>query len=398
MLLSISVMVSGQQNFSGFFSNADYSASCTGRKSCSITFRFFENSTFTYIEHHFHYDAISSYYSHGQYSMKDDTIVLKSLLNDPCIKVLNGFSIEHKSAGVLSIMDDQWKDISGVKLFRENKLIRTDTILGHFSFFLNLNIRKRKKVSVEFEMPSNIKQHYTDSTLILPDRFSVFQKYKGITYPLGEVTDNDSLYVWDLDSSLIFVQTNTLSSYFGSDTILYSRNNIHCKFYYNNIKLPSPNQHFKCKPPYNLPVKIGNTRKDYVLERSKLSNNKCIKLLLRSDFFKNNRISFSDSLRIGFSVAQLFELMNRFGSNYISEILDDSLRPDIFFKSENNPAYIISNPAFTNDKVFAIVRVKKTGCDYDKYYFFERRRSHYILIGTLGEKIERVNLSMFIRL
>ncbi len=393
LLLSINLILSGQNNFSGSFSNSNYYETKIGRNSCDVTFRLFEDSTFTYLEHHFHLDCISDYYSYGRYSIEDDTIVLRSVMNDPSVKVLDKFSIKHKNSGILWIMDYNWKDISEIKLFRENKIIMTDTVLGHFTFFLDSDIRERKKISIEIEIPSNIEKYYADSTLIFPNRFTVFQEYRGNTYR-GDINRNDSLYIWDVDSSLTIVRAN---NYYTTDTIIvYGKKNIHSKLKYNNINLPSPNQYNNSINHYILPDKIGKTRKDYVLKKSTLSYKNCTKLLLRSDFFNKNRISLSDSLKISFNVTQLFELMNSLGSGYTSEILDDNLNSDVFLKSKKNPDFYVSKPAFTKDKIFAIVRVNKIDCDYDRYYLFERRKYDYVLIGELTNKIKSVNASMFI--
>jgi hypothetical protein len=405
ILLSIAgILGSGQNNFYGTFTNSDFYLDCPGYSSFNETFYLYKDSSFLYDSYTCYTDAIIRSYSHGRYVINDSIIEFKSLEYDPYVKVddQDKYLIKHKNGNNLIIAEYRRSNISRMKLEIKNGILRRKSGFGHLRFFMNTDKKVQKKISTRIDLPIIIKDFFSDSVAFHPDEFSVFQKIENVTHHLGDIQSNDSITVWDVDSSLFIIKSKYYPSYFTCDTLIYTNKNLNVVLKYNNHKPPTLNQH---RPPCSKIAYASVSRliwgideRAYVLKKDKLSHKKCSKMLSKSDFFKNNRISYTDSFDISLNNDQLFLMMNKFGSNYMSEMLNDNLSSENFLKKKNNPDLRVSKPAFSNNKIYAVIRVLNTTHNSDKHYIFERRMFDYELIGILTDKIEKVNYAMFVRI
>lgn len=402
IIVFISLDSFGQNRFNESFENSDYiDYKCGIFYSSNASFSFYSDSTFLFLQLKQDYDAFSESYSSGQYSLHNDTVILKSLKNDSNLVQYNNFERKHKNGRDLISEYYVFYDFSGKKLLLNNNTLKADTILGCFDNFYSNKLKKKISISVNCIIPSNIFPSKSD-LLIKPkdSTFYVYQKIGRYTHSFEPLKQNDTIIIYDVDSSRFIVKSYKYRDYLKPDTIIYSKQDrLESILKYSIIPHEScPNDLIKgvnigdLDYSYGIPINI----KTYVKEHTELSFKKCQKMLLCANFFEDLKVSYSDSIELICKPNQVFELMNIIGIKYVNEIFTTFKFSPIFKKQKNKSDFLISKPGFSNDKIFALITMKSNRVNEPtRTLLFERRMYNYELIGEITDKEIKLNDKTF---
>ncbi len=336
----------------------------------------------------------NNWVSSGYYSLKNDTITLKPLKNDTNIKVVDIFSIKYKDDVFYSEGYKPYKDLSKVKLIinkdvlipltKNRKLFMTD-------FFLSGKKRKKIKINVNFILPELIAKSCNKSSIDTSDYFIIKQYYKNKTI-LNKTTDiSKPLYVFDIDSSIIVISPKNMYLYFSPYKQYLSSSDSVISSSFMFIFKKAPLQYyeigfrgFKIQTLYpNSPILDKLLKKKYTDDSYK----KCTKQLMKSDYFHHKKVSFSDSLKINCNEDKFNFNSFLFGIGYVylQELIEDYNISENYIKYKKNASIFVSKPAFTKNKLFALIKIKNIAENKEKYLLFERRLKKYQLIATINE-------------
>lgn len=344
------------------------------------------------------------HFTFGYYSLNNDTIQLTSLLKEQDIQRVNNFTLNFKGKEIYDEFGEFYKK-NEINLTRTSFILRKDLLFliksddnKLPSFLRAKNPSKKVKLDVNYNLPVQI---CNKSIIDTSDLIIVKQYYKKNIILYKTIDISKPFSVFDIDSSNIVISPINMSSYFSPDKQFLSSSDsvISFSLMFNFKKTPLAyyvtgwNRQI-LNIGYELsPVLDKLLTKKYTHDTYK----KCTKQLLNSDYFHHKKVSFSDSLKINYNESKFnFNgILFGIGYVYLNELITDYNTFENYIKFKKNANIFISKPAFTKNKLFALIKVKGFNNNEEKYLLFERRIRKYQLIAAINEhEIKLINKSL----
>ncbi len=400
LFVFFSLNINGQTYINKSYTS-NYSSRCGIVRDTQIFF--YKDSTFFCL---FPYN-----YTYGHYSLNKDTIKLTSEINERDIEIVNIFTFRFKGKEIYDRFGEFHKkkaiNITNTLFVKKQDLLFLIKSNNYKfpSILIAHKPSKKIKLNVNFNIPKQKKTFCKKTKIDTTDDFILKQVYKNKNIINKTIDASKPFFVFDIDSSSIILSPKNMFFYFSSDTL--------CLSDINSAVLTSLTFKFK-KTPLQYYVHGGNSGYeeakiqvvyascpllDKLLTKKfiRSTHKKCTRLLMKSDYFKRKKISYSDNLIIECNENNFnFNgLLFGMGYLYLHEILADYDISENYIISKNNAEYFVSKPAFTKNRLLALIKIKDITEKEEKYLLFERRRRKYALIAEISKnKITKINKSM----
>ena len=360
---------------------------------------FYKDSTFICV--------LPNHITSGYYSSINDTIKLTTIKNDTNVNIIDAYSMQFKNK---NYWPHQWHfgrydklkktNLTGTVFVKQKDLLIR--VKSKFSDFPNelRSTKPNKKVIIQANYSFPKSKYCNVSEIDTSDILMINQIYKTKNILQKEVTDSKQFTVFDIDSSLLVIAPKKMFFYFTNDTLLITDFVFSSTFMFKFKRTPL--QYYtvglhnsKTRIVYGWPLELDKLiSKSYTQD----SHKKCTRQLLNSDYFNHKKVSFSNYLKINCNenTFNYSKLIFGLGYKYLFQMLEDYNNSEKYVKIKKNADYYISKPAFTKNKIYALMKIKDEINNKEEYLLFERRLKKYQLIATINENgIIKNNVSEF---